>query len=878
MRWLKRVMQCLALLFLLMAAGHTADAAGLEKATVSTIIPRICQSNTAENYGYRYDHLSAYPEAAYLQETKQGYERVEVRETPRGGYDFSSSSSLVVEEYDKNYEILSAKEISLELPRFGGCYLGRDYNFVICGQENQEKDDTKEVIRVIKYSKEWERLDSTSVYGADTTIPFDFGKVSCAEKDGMLYVWTCHIMYNGHQSNMSLILDIGTMKLYGTDQDGGYVSHSLNQFILADGDDIITLDQGDAYPRAAVLCKFSNIQSEFVQGIQTKLLKFREKDIYQYTDAALGGLSASDSSYLAAGNYREEESDKNRSIFLSVVPKNQTENHQLIYLTDGKENVDMPKLVKIDSNRFLILWNVKNENTQTLSYVMVDGQGKKLTEVVNSKETADLSDCQPIVSGNKVVWYSTRNSVPHFYEIDIDTKTISVTDAHYNAAVADLDRKGLVIWQEHNLLWGVDSEGCLKITGSGDSSSKEWRDYSDKIKNAVVSVKEMTSCASMFEGLGNLVTVKFTDTDMREVKDMSHMFSGCKSLKEIEGTDWDTGNVTNMGNMFSGCEALEKLDVSQWNTGNVTNMREMFLNCKSLKELKVSDWDTSNVVDMYGVFWGCEALKKLDVSQWDTGNVVSIWGMFLDCKSLKELEVSDWDTENVNSMVETFWGCEALEKLDVSQWDTKKVTNMWGLFLSCKSLKELEVSDWDTGNVTNMNGMFWCCEALEELDVSQWNTDKVTDMGNMFYYCRSILDLDFGSWDGTGITQMDGMITGCDSLQKLVMFPNAKEELSLPEASASSYWEDENKKRCETTAAGLKKAMTYQKTGILEGDLDQDGSINSADALTVLKIAANLTVPTSAQKRIADVNQDGKINAADALLILKRAAGLITEF
>ena len=41
---------------------------------------------------------------------------------------------------------------------------------------------------------------------------------------------------------------------------GGYVSHSFNQFLQMDGEDLIALDHGDAYPRAAVLIKYPGIK------------------------------------------------------------------------------------------------------------------------------------------------------------------------------------------------------------------------------------------------------------------------------------------------------------------------------------------------------------------------------------------------------------------------------------------------------------------------------------------------------------------------------------------------------------------------------------------------------------------------------------------
>ena len=36
----------------------------------------------------------------------------------------------------------------------------------------------------------------------------------------------------------------------------GYVSHSFNQFIDLDGNQIVAVDHGDAYPRSVVLTKY----------------------------------------------------------------------------------------------------------------------------------------------------------------------------------------------------------------------------------------------------------------------------------------------------------------------------------------------------------------------------------------------------------------------------------------------------------------------------------------------------------------------------------------------------------------------------------------------------------------------------------------------
>ena len=61
----------------------------------------------------------------------------------------------------------------------------------------------------------------------------------------------------------------------------------------------------------------------------------------------------------------------------------------------------------------------------------------------------------------------------------------------------------------------------------------------------------------------------------------------------------------------------------------------------------------------------------------------------------------------------------------------------------------------------------------------------------------------------------------------------------------------------------------------LQGDVNLDGNVNSADALMVLCFVTEKYVPDSGQRERADYNSDGKINSYDALLILKKSVGLI---
>ena len=68
-------------------------------------------------------------------------------------------------------------------------------------------------------------------------------------------------------------------------------------------------------------------------------------------------------------------------------------------------------------------------------------------------------------------------------------------------------------------------------------------------------------------------------------------------------------------------------------------------------------------------------------------------------------------------------------------------------------------------------------------------------------------------------------------------------------------------------------SKTKDPLGLL-GDVDGDGNITSADALTILRASAGLSSLSPEQTKLADVDGDGNVTSADALLVLRHSAGL----
>jgi hypothetical protein len=128
---------------------------------------------------------------------------------------------LVVEYYDQNFKFRTGKTIELELPIFGGVRMDTDYNFVVVGQTNYEENNSKEVFRIIRYTKDWKKVDHASIHGANTTVPFDAGSLRFDRSGDILYIRTAHEVYASsdglnHQANLMIALRISDMTV--TDQ------------------------------------------------------------------------------------------------------------------------------------------------------------------------------------------------------------------------------------------------------------------------------------------------------------------------------------------------------------------------------------------------------------------------------------------------------------------------------------------------------------------------------------------------------------------------------------------------------------------------------------------------------------------------------------
>ena len=359
---------------------------------------------------------------------------------------------ILVEYYSSDFEPLSTKLIDNEMPIFGAFYDSGNNYYVLSGQENPKQNDSLEVFRITKYDKNWNKIKSCSLYGANTTVPFDAGSARMTHSGDHLLVRTCHEMYkssdgNNHQSNVTIEVDMPSMTITDSytgimNVEYGYVSHSFNQFIKTDGTHIVALDHGDAHPRSAVLVKYNSdfttgkfFPSYSQKGGNIDVVTYPEytSGHYNYTGAAIGGFDVSSSSYIVAQSTVDLDyinTSKTRNVYVSAVSKDLSTNklNKITSYAEGTDSASAPQLVKINNNSFLLLWTRDTK----VSCVKLNADGT----VNGSIHTFEgrLSDCQPVIKNGRAVWYVYDKNNVTFSSLNLsnldDIKTVDVKTGH----------------------------------------------------------------------------------------------------------------------------------------------------------------------------------------------------------------------------------------------------------------------------------------------------------------------------------------------------------------------------------------------------------------------------------------------------------------
>ncbi|MBO5371837.1 MAG: leucine-rich repeat protein [Lachnospiraceae bacterium] len=450
-----------------------------------------------------------------------------------------------VENYMPEGSFTDIQVLPCELSLFGGYYYGEDANYLLFGEYNVAEDDAAEVYRIVKYDKDWNRIDSASIYGGNTTEPFDAGTVRMVESGDYLYIHTCHEMYRSedgliHQKNLSIVVDTNTMEIASEytafPSDYGFVGHSFNQFIITDGADIITADHGDANPRAVVLHKYIDTvgSKSMYNCIDVNVLHIQGLEGDNETGVSVGGLEASAEGYLVAGNSIVHNVGNHllsqRNIFVTFTDKENftEEGTTLRWITscENGESVSTPHLTKISDTRYLLMWTVNN----VLQYMFLDGKGNPVGEIFTD-DTAALSDCKPIHTDGFVRWY-VASGKPTFYYMDVSDVTIPILTKVKKYSIEDADF-GFGWYHYTGEPQGIDCE-----ISYGSDSLEEGIDYTISFENNI----NAGVATAIITGIGRYEGIAEEKFEIQKAKNLLYAIVNGEKLEPYNSLTLEVGD------------------------------------------------------------------------------------------------------------------------------------------------------------------------------------------------------------------------------------------------------------------------------------------------------------------------------------------------
>ena len=416
----------------------------------------------------------------------------------------TDADGILVEYYDQNYNLKETKIVADELPIFGGFYATDSNYFLLTGQSNTEQSANVEVFRITKYNKDWSRIGAAGLSDCNTTYPFDAGSARMDVCGKYLLIRTSHEMYKSadgynHQANVTIELDMEKMEITDSytkvmNSGYGYVSHSFNQFIKMDGNNIVAVDHGDAYPRSVALLKYKTDASTgtFTPGysnqcVLTNIMEFAGKTGNNATGASVGGFEISDSSYFVAGNsvVQDGNSHSTRNVFVAATDKSSGEvtTTWLTNYADGDGTTSTPHMVKVDDDRFIILWYRNNK----VYYTTVNGDGVKTSDIFEM--SGELSDCVPMVMNNKLIWYVWDDGKISFYEIDLsnmsETSKKVFNNGHDYVNMGIEDGQAKLVCSHCNETTSVTVATYMRVYWNEENGTGSYHTWLDSTKKEV---------------------------------------------------------------------------------------------------------------------------------------------------------------------------------------------------------------------------------------------------------------------------------------------------------------------------------------------------------------------------------------------------------
>ncbi|MBO7450789.1 MAG: DUF4214 domain-containing protein [Clostridiales bacterium] len=495
------------------------------------------------------------------------------------------NSKLYVEEYNDDLVISTRREIVMELPIYGGFYSSSDAYYIAFGKNNTDEDTNAEVIRVVKYNKNFQRVSAAVIkgdtaFGHQVRYPFYHGNVSMTEVNGTLYLTTGHQGYVDPQYNMGhqgyLMIAINESNMTGKIVDAD-LWHSFSQHIKSKDSSNVYLFEESEGSRQLQLSKF-NTSTNKRSIISVMDMGGTHTSAWAIPTYCQGcDLELSSTGVLCVGSsidqsrYDDTTYTKTYNVLVTYTPYTSftSSGTTLRWLSDlpAGTTIKDVKIAKISDDKFIVLWNyglgdVTKASEDPLSaytfyYCFINGKGEKIGDTKSF--TGSLSECNPICKNGKIIFSSSTSGVVDFYTIDGNSGSCSVKS---------------VLVAGTNATWSFDKNtGIVTISGYGAiSDGMNYGGVQDKVTKIIVG-----------EGI-NSIGKRF-----------------CYNLQSLKTVELPTTLKSISSESFYYCTAIEDLNIPY----GVTSIPTRAFYGSRIKNLSVPDTVTDISIDAFytGSYW-----------------------------------------------------------------------------------------------------------------------------------------------------------------------------------------------------------------------------------------------------------------------------------
>ena len=326
-----------------------------------------------------------------------------------------SQQILYIDRFSSAGARLSHKGVAVPGKAWGGTvYRGPDgCNYIATG------NGADAAYYISKYSADWNLIRTTAIGQEEsyTNTAYRSSNSDMTMVGDYLIVHAGRGRLDGHQSNTTFVINKNTMQAvyvtgaFGTD----HVSHSFSQFIRSDGNQVLMVDHGDAYPREIVFQTYQmdSSGSPFQNLRQLSLFDIKGQTGQNYTGVTVDGFELGSANHVVAGTSIPHDTfasdaafaayEGSNNVFVILINKN-LQSSGVKWLTSySNVQVSNLEMVKINDNRFLLLYGTKDANDNCATcYMIIDSNGT----VQSSGSIPKTFYCtsEPSVNGNVITW------------------------------------------------------------------------------------------------------------------------------------------------------------------------------------------------------------------------------------------------------------------------------------------------------------------------------------------------------------------------------------------------------------------------------------------------------------------------------------------